>query len=558
MLPPGNRWLVIAASSPAAATAFARAAGVEPVLVLDGAGLVERWRRLGAIVREQGIDAVVLHSVAWRREIYPRVFEAALALVPVRLRYVADEETGQVTPITRAGAMGHGARMPADLLVGAALVGRRLARLPRSRPRPAGARTQGASGGGCGAVLAIWRGTSGGATGGAVTHLSGILGAYRRAGLRVGLVATAPPPPQIRDVLDDLELVDPQPPAARISHSIHEITVDTAVARAGLRLAERLGPTLVYQRHAVFLSAGMSVAGDLGLPLVLEWNASEVWARTHWERQLPVERVLTPLAASIERRVAKAADVVAAISEPAAEMARQVGAPAERVVVVPNGVDVGEVRPDLAVANGNRDLRDHGYGPLLGWVGTFGPWHGAEVLVRALSLLSPATRLLMIGEGERRAESAALAESLGVADRIRWLGALPHGETLARLAACDILVTPTLPLPGVPFFGSPTKLFEYMALGRPIVASRLDQLAEVLEDGRNALLARPGDHVDLAGAIRRVLESLDRGERLGRQARRDVVHRHTWDHRAAAILDRLETTAPTPALAAGASLPSGP
>jgi glycosyltransferase involved in cell wall biosynthesis len=179
------------------------------------------------------------------------------------------------------------------------------------------------------------------------------------------------------------------------------------------------------------------------------------------------------------------------------------------------------------------------------------------VLIRALSLLSPSIRLLMIGDGQGRAESVALARSLGVADQVSWLGTLPHGSALARLAACDVLVSPTVPLPGVPFFGSPTKLFEYMALGRPIVASRLDQLAEVLEDGQNARLARPGDPADLAKAIRSVLASLDRGEQLGRQARRDAAHRHTWDHRAAAILERLGATARPPGVVAGATTPDG-
>jgi len=556
MLPTGKRWLVIAASSPAAATAFARAAGVEPVLVLDGAGLIERWHRLGAIVRDRGIDAVLLHSVAWRREIYPRVFEAALALVPVRLRYLADEETGQVAPVTRLGAVGRGARMPVDMLVGAALVGGRLTRLPHARGRPGPVRAT--SGLGRGAVLAIWTGASSGSTGGAVTHLSGILGAYRRAGLRVGLVTLAQPPQRLHEVLDDLEIVPPLSPAARVCHSVNEITSDGRLTRAGLRLAERLRPTVVYQRHSAFLTAGAAVAGALGRPLVLEWNGSAVWARAHWERRLLLEGVFTPLAVSLERRIAAAADLVVAVSEPAAEMARQAGATPDRVVVVPNGVDVRAVRPDLAGDGRNQELRDHGDGPLLGWVGTFGPWHGAEVLIRALSLLSPPTRLLMIGDGERRAECAALARSLGVAERVLWLGVVPHGTALARLAACDVLVSPTVPLPGVPFFGSPTKLFEYMALGRPIVASRLDQLAEVLEDGRNACLARPGDPADLAKAIRSVLGSRDRGEQLGRQARRDAVHRHTWDHRAAAILERLEATEPPPAVAAGSPTPEGP
>jgi glycosyltransferase involved in cell wall biosynthesis len=558
MLPAGKRWLVIAASSPAAATAFAKAAGVEAVLVLDGVGLVERWHGLRSMVRDRGIDAVLLHSTAWRREIYPQVFEAALALVPVRLRYLADEEGGRVSLITRAGIAGRNARIPVDMVVSAALVGGRLARLLPGRGRPASVQPAGTARSGPAAVLAIWGEVPSGSTGGAVTHLSGILGAYRRAGLRVGLVAVAPPPPQLRAVLDDLEIVDAPPAAARICHSVNEMVTDGRIERAGLRLAERLSPAFVYQRHSLFLTAGRAIAGDLGVPLVLEWNGSAVWAQAHWDNRASLERVFTPLAVSVERRIAAAADVVAAVSAPAAEMARQAGASPDRVAVVPNGVDVGEVRPDLADVGRSRDLRDHGSGPLLGWVGTFGPWHGADVLVRALSLLSPRIRLLMIGDGERQAECASLAASLGVADRVSWLGTLPHDAVLARLAACDILVSPTLPLPGVPFFGSPTKLFEYMALGRPIVASRLDQLAEVLEDGRNARLARPGDPEDLARAISDVLGSLDRGERLGRQARRDAVHRHTWDHRAAAILDRLGATVPLPAMTAGAPTPKEP
>lgn len=557
MLPTGNHWLVIAASSPSSATAFAKAVGIEPVLVVDRVDLARQWRGLRAMVRDHGIDAALLHSTAWRRETYPQVFQAVLALLPVRLRYLADEETGQVRPVTRAEVVGRSAWTPVDLLASAALVGWRLARLPWPRGREATARPADMPGPDPGAVLAIWREASDGLRGGAVTHLSGILGAYRRTGLRVGLVALAQPPPQLRAVLDDLEIVAPQSSAARACHSVHEITVDGPIAQAGLRLAARLRPTVVYQRHSVFLTAGAAVAGRLGLPLVLEWNGSAVWARAHWHQRLPLEGVFTPLAVSLERRIAATADVVIAVSEPAAEMARQAGAMPDRVVVVPNGVDVETVRPDLAVADRNRDLGDHGCGPLLGWVGTFGPWHGAEVLVRALSLLPPPIRLLMIGDGRARVECVALAQSLGVGDRVSWLGTLPHRATLARLAACDVLVSPTVPLPGIPFFGSPTKLFEYMALGRPIVASRLDQLAEVLEDGRNARLARPGDPADLAVAIRRVLGSPDTGEALGRQARRDAVQQHTWDHRAAAILERLGTTARPPAQTAGAATPDG-
>jgi glycosyltransferase involved in cell wall biosynthesis len=130
-----------------------------------------------------------------------------------------------------------------------------------------------------------------------------------------------------------------------------------------------------------------------------------------------------------------------------------------------------------------------------------------------------------------------------VDDRIEWDGALPHDEALARLAACDILASPHVPLPDQPFFGSPMKIFEYMALGRPIVASRLEQLGEVLEDGRTAVLVRPGDAGDLAAGIERVLSVPDRGAALGRAARTEVERAHTWDSRAADILAALDRVA---------------
>jgi glycosyltransferase involved in cell wall biosynthesis len=83
------------------------------------------------------------------------------------------------------------------------------------------------------------------------------------------------------------------------------------------------------------------------------------------------------------------------------------------------------------------------------------------------------------------------------------------------------------------------KIFEYMAIGRPIVASRLEQLGDVLEHERTALLVPPGDVDKLAEGIERVLAAPDRGASLGRAAREEVERSHTWDRRAADVLDGL-------------------
>ena len=92
---------------------------------------------------------------------------------------------------------------------------------------------------------------------------------------------------------------------------------------------------------------------------------------------------------------------------------------------------------------------------------------------------------------------------------------------------------------GSTFFGSPTKLFEYMAAGRGIVASRLEQIAEVLEDGRTALLAEPGDPASLAQALLQMARDTRLREDLGRAAREEVLRRYSWKEHTRRIADKL-------------------
>jgi glycosyltransferase involved in cell wall biosynthesis len=106
------------------------------------------------------------------------------------------------------------------------------------------------------------------------------------------------------------------------------------------------------------------------------------------------------------------------------------------------------------------------------------------------------------------------------------------------LDACDILVSPHVPLAdGSAFFGSPTKLFEYMAMGKGIVASQLGQIGDVLEYEKTALLVEPGNRIELSNAIQRLASSRDLRERLGSAARKAAIERHTWSHNAARVLN---------------------
>jgi glycosyltransferase involved in cell wall biosynthesis len=108
------------------------------------------------------------------------------------------------------------------------------------------------------------------------------------------------------------------------------------------------------------------------------------------------------------------------------------------------------------------------------------------------------------------------------------------------MAACDILVSPHVPNPdGTPFFGSPTKLFEYMAMGKGIVASDLDQIGEVLEHDRTAWLVKPGDVNSLMHGLKVLIDSPELRERLGETARKKAIAKHTWKEHTQKIIEKL-------------------
>jgi glycosyltransferase involved in cell wall biosynthesis len=524
----GSTWILIAASGRDAARAFADAHGLTVRCVLGKRDLLGSPRRLRRIVRKTGADGVIVHSMSWRRQRTPQLFELALFLMSLDHRFVVDEETGLVRRVGSPGLALRLARLPADGAWDALVIGSEAARLARRHKRP-NTWDEPSS------VLAVWPGSHSTA-GGSLTHIAGILGAFRRSGVRVGLLTSFPPPDRLRAVVDDFEVALPPSEASRLTWDTEQLGANASLRRAGRALALRLGPTFVYQRHCPFLVAGADLADSAGIPLVLEWNGSEAWIRRNWGGDGRARRPLDRLVLAMERNAVSRATVIAAVSQAAAEMAFEAGADPSRTLVVPNAVDIGELDAELETT----PAEPQGSGPLLGWAGSFGPWHGAEVAVRALGRLPTHVRLRMIGDGNERQACVNAADALGIVDRVEMTGALPRGEALRRLAECDVLLSPHTPLRDQAFFGSPTKIFEYMALRKPIVASRLDQLGDLFEDGVTARLVTPGDVDELADAVKEILELPDGGRALGAAARHLVEHDHTWDSRARMILKRLE------------------
>jgi glycosyltransferase involved in cell wall biosynthesis len=138
-------------------------------------------------------------------------------------------------------------------------------------------------------------------------------------------------------------------------------------------------------------------------------------------------------------------------------------------------------------------------------------------------------------EVKRRLEEAS------VSDCCTLTGIVPQEQGPSYLAACDILVSPHVPNPdGTPFFGSPTKLFEYMAMGKGIVASDLDQIGEVLDHDETAWLVEAGNPKALAQGLQALIEDPARRDRLGIAARKVVEQKYTWLEHTRRIIDKIK------------------
>ncbi len=379
--------------------------------------------------------------------------------------------------------------------------------------------------------------------GGSVGHIAGVINSLREF--------TAPP---IVVATDDVATIDPAIEQHQVAPSeflwnfaelpslVLNRTLEDEVERA---LAGRT-PSFVYQRYSLNNFAGLRVARRLRVPFVLEYNGSEVWVSQYWGRPLKYDALST----RIELLNLRAADLLVAVSQPIRDQVVALGVDDRRVLVNPNGVDPDRYHPNVDGAPVRTRYGLHEK-IVVGFIGTFGPWHGAEVLARAYvklrtldTGLASRIRLLLIGTGATVNDVRRILADGHALDDAVFTGLVPQEDGPRYLAACDVLVSPHVPNPdGTPFFGSPTKLFEYMAMGRGIAASRLDQIGEVLEDGKTALLVPPGDADALCMAIRRLAGDRALRECLGANARRAAVERHTWREHTRRTVDRLRQLA---------------
>lgn len=208
----------------------------------------------------------------------------------------------------------------------------------------------------------------------------------------------------------------------------------------------------------------------------------------------------------------------------------------DKIEIIYNGIDLNKF-----IQQRNREIIK-AYGvtnePVVGYLGTFYDWQGVIDLVQAFSLVAKKrddAKLLMVGDGPEFQNVKNIVHQLGIENRVILTGKVQPEETPNYISAMDIFMIPR-PKTSATETAVPLKLLEAMAVGKPIIATRLQALLEVLNENVNAVIAEPNDIDDIANAILKLLNDKELQKILGNNARKTVEEKFSWDISSKSIL----------------------
>lgn len=288
-------------------------------------------------------------------------------------------------------------------------------------------------------------------------------------------------------------------------------------ARAAGELATQVradGADLIYERYSLFSTALAQVSGALDIPGVLEVNAPLIDEQARHRHLVDHQGALDAL-----RTQVAAAAVVTCVSEPVAAWLRHhCPGHADRVRVIPNGVNTTRIVPSTPRV---------GADPVVLFVGTLKPWHGVEVLLEAAALGTRPWQVRIVGDGPQREALVEQADRLGL--QVDFRGALAPQDVPAALSGSTVAVAPYPASAAHDQYFSPLKIYEYAAAGLPVIASAVGQVPGIVADGQSGVLVPPSDPAALARAIDTLVADPARAAALGLAGRANVERDHSWD-----------------------------
>jgi glycosyltransferase involved in cell wall biosynthesis len=313
-----------------------------------------------------------------------------------------------------------------------------------------------------------------------------------------------------------------------IGFEILEIAYNFAGVRNMKKLLRKERIDFIYERYAFFGWVGMFCAKRSKIPLIVEVNFT-----TYTPLFRKKSKLLLPLARYIEKKVFLKSDAIFVVSSFLKNQLMGLGVPEARIFLTPNAVSGNVFNRYLNAASIRSEFKLNGKS-VIGFVGGFYPWHGLDFLLRALSSIEKKTNnicLLLIGDGPEKETLKQISKELNISSEIIFCGCVPYEKLPGYIAAMDICV-----MPDSNNYGSPMKIFEYMAMAKPVVAPHLAPIEDVITDNFNGMLFKQRDLSSLENCLLQLLKNNEKRNNIGEEARKTIFSKHLWRHNAEKVI----------------------
>jgi glycosyltransferase involved in cell wall biosynthesis len=292
------------------------------------------------------------------------------------------------------------------------------------------------------------------------------------------------------------------------------------------RLISRRNIRFIYERNAFFLFAGAYLAKKYRIPYIVEVN--EVAGEKRVRKQ-----ILVNLVKFIECYVFGRADAIFVVSEFLKEKIRERGINGDKIYVMPNGVDAELFNPDIVYKNLLNQWDIDKKAVVIGFIGWFVAWHNLELLIESFGEIAKNRNvtLVLIGDGDLKEKLQQMARGFGIRNQVIFPGAVPYEQVPEYMAMMDICV-----IPGSNAYRSPIKLFEYMAMKKPVVAPRWKPIQDIIQEGQEGILFSPDNKDSLKQSLEFLIDHHEIRQILGEKARIKIIAKHTWRKNAEQIV----------------------
>lgn len=363
------------------------------------------------------------------------------------------------------------------------------------------------------------------------SHVLGVIGAFRALGWTVHpFIVGDRVPARMRDQRSQATISKGKI-RPFIADILRLIMGQINARRAWRELGTRVD--WVYERNAALQSLGW-IFKKKGIPWILETNAP-LFYEAGRERKTTV---LTSLVRRVELNAYRRCDVLVCISEALRQIiVEETNIPPHKIVIMPNGVDTHLFDPEKYAP---KRLFE---GLTVVYVGKLFDWQGVDLLLHAAHRLREENidiHLVIVGNGPALEALKQLTKALSLTDSVQFVGRVPQQDVPAYIAGGDVGYSGKASMQIGKMFHSPLKLYEYMAMAKPVIASDFEDTRRTIVNGETGYIFEAGNVSELMFALKQVYHEQARLKLMGEKARAVILQNHDWQSRVAKMIDAAE------------------